>query len=135
MTIYVITGPPAGGKTTWVREHAKPGDITIDYDTLAAALSPGLPDDVAQHPEHVCATAQAARTAAINDATTTAHNHDVYITHAMPSRLALSRYRNHGFEITTIDPGYDECMRRARTHRTPRQLAIVDDWYKRRGLA
>ena len=49
MTVYVITGPPAGGKTTWVRERAKPGDITIDYDTLAQALSPELPSDVAAH--------------------------------------------------------------------------------------
>ena len=59
---------------------------------------------------------------------------DVYIVHAMPDRHAMNRYRKHGFEIVTVDPGYDECMRRAAAQRTPRQQAIVRDWYERRGL-
>lgn len=139
MTVYVVTGPPAAGKSTWVREHAKPGDITIDYDTLAHALSPELPHDVAQQPSHIAAVVMAARSAAMDEAITT-HGYanpidaDVYLVHAMPDRHALNRYRKHGCQIITIDPGYDECMRRAQDQRTPRQVAIVDDWYRRRGL-
>lgn len=140
MTVYVVTGPPAAGKTTWVREHAKPGDITIDYDTLAQALSPDLPSDPLEQPPHAIATIQAARAAAIDDATMDADTwgqdskYDVYLVHAMPDRQALNRYRKCGFDIITIDPGYHECLRRAQTQRTPRQQAIVQDWYQRRGL-
>lgn len=143
MTVYVITGPPAAGKSTWVREHAKPGDITIDYDTLAQALSPELAHDVAEHPAHVVAVVQAARSAALDEIASENVTRqvvgkpetDVYLVHAMPDRHAINRYRKYGFEIITIDPGYHECMHRAMAERTPRQQAIVQDWYERRGLA
>lgn len=142
MTVYVITGPPAAGKTTWIRERAKPGDITIDYDDLVQALSPGLPSDPVEQPPHVVATVLAARTAVINDASMdsdswgTGSRYDVYIVHAMPDRHAMNRYHKYGFEIVTIDPGYDECMRRAlEGGRTPRQQALITDWYERRGLS
>lgn len=136
MTVHIVTGPPAAGKSTWVREHAKPGDITIDYDALAQALSPELPADVADQQPHIVAVIQAARSAAIDEATTGEYQQrDVYIVHAMPDRHAMNRYRRFGFQVTTIDPGYSECMRRAAAERTPRQQAVVDDWYRRRGLA
>lgn len=57
MTVYIITGPPAAGKTTWVRDHAKPGDITIDFDTIAATLSPGLPRDPLDMPTSIAGSA------------------------------------------------------------------------------
>lgn len=133
MTVYVVTGPPAAGKSTWVREHAKVGDITIDYDDLVACLAPGVERDPVAQPAHVAAVVGAARDAAINQAVSDCAHHDVYLVHAMPDRRAMNRYHKHGFEIVTIDPGYDECMRRA-VQRTPRQQAIVHDWYERRGL-
>ena len=135
MTVYVVTGPPAAGKSTWIREHAKPGDITIDYDTLAQALSPGVASDPAEQPEYLTEIVMAARTAAIDEATYDHSGHDVYLVHAMPGRQHLNRYRKHGFEVVTIDPGYDECVRRAGAERTPRQLEQVHEWYERRGLA
>jgi predicted kinase len=30
--LTVVTGPPCAGKTTYVRNNAKPGDIIIDFD-------------------------------------------------------------------------------------------------------
>lgn len=46
--IRLITGPPASGKSTYVREHSRPGDAIIDLDlldgdaTLRAALEESL---------------------------------------------------------------------------------------------
>lgn len=50
---FVVTGLPGAGKTTWVRERAKPGDVVWDIDDVAAAVF-GLPtyprpDDVATY--------------------------------------------------------------------------------------
>lgn len=135
MTVFVITGPPASGKSTWVRERAKLGDITIDYDTLAQALSPGVAGDPAEQPKHVTAVVMAARSAAIDEATDDNTKHDVYLVHSMPARQHLNRYRKYGFELVTIDPGYDVCMARAQSERTPKQVAQVREWYERRGLA
>ena len=39
----VIWGAPCSGKTTYVREHAKAGDVICDYDALYQAIS-GLPE-------------------------------------------------------------------------------------------
>lgn len=36
--ITLVVGPPCGGKTTHVREHAQPGDLVIDWDDIAIAL-------------------------------------------------------------------------------------------------
>lgn len=33
-TVILVTGPPAAGKSTFVRQHAKPGDLILDADEL-----------------------------------------------------------------------------------------------------
>ena len=35
---FVVTGPPGAGKTTWVAQRRKPGDIVWDYDEVAKAV-------------------------------------------------------------------------------------------------
>mgnify|MGYP000977370160 CR=1 FL=1 len=39
---FVVWGAPCSGKTTYVNEHAKAGDVICDYDALYQAIS-GLP--------------------------------------------------------------------------------------------
>ena len=36
---YVIVGPPGCGKTTWVQQHARKGDVVYDLDVLAGVMS------------------------------------------------------------------------------------------------
>lgn len=36
--VYLVCGPPCSGKTTYVREHMKPGDLVVDYDDIARRL-------------------------------------------------------------------------------------------------
>lgn len=123
--LYLITGPPAAGKSTWVRQQVKPGDITIDYDTIAEALGSTGHD----HPDHVKAVTKAARQAAIDTALTLADDHDVYIIHGMPSRPILNRYRLLGARIITIDPGRDVVLARCKRQR-PWQIArAAEEWY------
>lgn len=33
---WLVVGPPAAGKSTWVRQHASEGDVVWDYDVWAA---------------------------------------------------------------------------------------------------
>ena len=103
----MIVGPPAAGKTTWLRDHAKHGDITIDFNEIAAALTPVDPDaKFPEHtfPEHVRMVAQTTRLAAIDAANAFADMVDVYVIHAMPSRAMLAHYDQLGATIVTIDP-------------------------------
>jgi hypothetical protein len=39
MTRVVICGAPGTGKTTWVHEHRKPGDLVWDFDEVAAVVA------------------------------------------------------------------------------------------------
>lgn len=37
--VYIVYGPPMGGKTTYVRNNMQPGDIVVDMDALYSAVS------------------------------------------------------------------------------------------------
>lgn len=36
---YIVCGPPGGGKTTWVGERRRWGDVVVDMDALFAAAT------------------------------------------------------------------------------------------------
>ena len=40
--LTIVCGPPASGKTTYVQQHAAPGDLIIDIDAIVAEMS-GVP--------------------------------------------------------------------------------------------
>jgi predicted kinase len=37
-SVTLVAGPPCAGKTTWVRQHAQPGDLVLDADNIARRL-------------------------------------------------------------------------------------------------
>jgi hypothetical protein len=92
--IHIVTGHICSGKTTFVREHARRGDVIIDMDLLAHAMTT---DDIADHdyPDHVGEIARAARWHAI-DAAVRLHSSgtfDVWIVHAYPEARDYVTYR------------------------------------------
>jgi hypothetical protein len=128
MGLILVTGPPASGKSTWVRSKAKPGDIVIDYDQLANALTaPGAhPYD---HPKVLRNVASRARAAAITEALKHTADVDVYVIHTLPSTEALNRYTEHDAQLITIDPGRDVVMRRIAEQRPPSMRSVAERWY------
>ncbi|AEL98244.1 terminase small subunit [Mycobacterium phage BigNuz] len=128
MTLYLVTGPPASGKTTYVRQHAKPGDLTIDYDALASALT-HTDGPTHKHARHVMAVTKAARQAAIDAAIEHAGEHDVYVIHAMPSQQVINRYLALGAELITVDPGQAVVMARCKAERPWQMQQAAKQWY------
>lgn len=122
----IVTGPPAAGKTTHVREHAQPGDVIIDYDHLANALS-GQDEDNHDHPAHIQAVTKAARQAALDAAIKTSAR--IWLIHAMPSEKQQVEYRARGAEIITIDPGKEVVMKRIKAERPARMAKAAGKWY------
>ena len=53
-----MCGPPASGKSTWVRREAKPGDQIVDFDQICRSLGSRSHHD---HPQHVRQMAKALR--------------------------------------------------------------------------
>lgn len=128
MALYVVLGPPAAGKSTWVREHAKASDIVIDYDVLAQALSgPGA--DAHDHHKAARTVAHQARSSAIAAALNQAGRVDVYIVHSEPRAEARAKYDRHHARYVVVDPGMKIVIERCRTERSPWTLAVAERWY------
>jgi hypothetical protein len=126
--LYVITGPPAAGKSSWIQARAKPTDVVIDLDRIALALAgPGAPQW--QHDETLLAVAHRARFAAIDEAIKHRDKVDVFLIHTMPSAKALARYRRLDAKVVTVDPGRDIVMQRVRDMRHDGMVAVATRWY------
>jgi hypothetical protein len=132
--LIVVTGPPASGKSTWVRAHAKPADIVIDYDVLAQALSgPGASRQA--HSKAAEAVAQRARRAAIEEAKRHIKDTDVYLIHTTPQDKAMAEYRRLSARIVEIDPGKEVVMQRIDSMRRPALRSVATRWYAGRDAA
>lgn len=126
--LYVITGPPAAGKSTWIQARATARDIVIDLDRITLALTgPGAPqwnhDDIASK------IALRARYAAIDEAVKHLDQVDVYLIHTMPSPQARTRYKRLGAEIVTVDPGEAVVRERVAAMRSAAMDRVVSKWY------
>ncbi|MGW1158438.1 AAA family ATPase [Streptomyces sp. NPDC002513] len=132
--LYVITGPPAAGKSTWIDAHAKSTDIVIDLDRITRALTgPGAPA-WNQNPLQL-RVAHRARYAAMHEAFELRDQVDVYLIHTMPSRKALAKYKRLDARIVTVDPGRDIVMQRVEAMRDPEMQRVVTRWYNSRPAA
>lgn len=129
MALYVVQGPPAGGKTTWVRTHARPGDVVVDLDALAAALTVGEPGH--RHEQAVLRCARRAWRVAVDEALACVDTVDVYVVHSMPSDQAMVRYAEHGAHVVTCDPGREVVLARIATERPTEAKAVAGRWYAR----
>jgi len=131
VTLYLVTGPPASGKSTWVKQHAQLGDITIDYDALANVLTPsdGKPHE---HPAHIRAVTKAARQAAMDTALRYRDTVNVYVIHSTPSAKMLALYDRLGAQVITIDPGRDVVLERCRRERPWQMEQVAKRWYEDR---
>jgi hypothetical protein len=127
--LYLVTGPPAAGKSTWVRERAKHGDITIDFDALAGSLTP-KGDQAHLYPEHVRTVTKAARKAAVDSAVQFARAVNVYVIHSTPTPGQVRHLERLGAETVTIDPGQDIVLERCRRERPAHMLEVARQWYE-----
>lgn len=119
--IRVITGHICAGKSTHVRERARPSDVVIDFDRIALAISP----EGAQHHEytpHVHEIARAARWCAI-EAAVLKHRgggFDVWIIHAYPEARDLATYARIGATMQAIEAPASVLRARALAERPSR---------------
>ncbi|MER8004977.1 AAA family ATPase [Streptomyces sp. NPDC094149] len=129
--LYVVTGPPAAGKSSWIQSHATARDIVIDLDLITRALSgPGAPT-WNQDPLQL-RVAHRARYAAMDEAFTLCDKTDVYLIHTMPSPKALAKYKRLEARIVTVDPGREIVMQRIEAMRDADMQRVASRWYRRR---
>lgn len=122
--ITVVTGPPCSGKSTYVRTHARPGDVIIDFDTMAQAFGSPTPHDHSQATRHVTIMARRAAIAAAVTVTAV----DVWIVDCNISRERLTAYQRVGARIVGLDVDKAELHRRAGAERPSLWHRLIDEW-------
>lgn len=128
--ITVVIGPPAAGKSSYVREHRKDGDLVLDFDVLAQALG-----SVERHdaPPPIKTATYRARQAVIDLVLDEGLDCDSWIIHSSPSDGQMERYEAAGAAVVLVDPGIDEALARATADGRPEWTEYaIRDWYRNR---
>jgi len=125
--ITVITGPPCSGKTTYARQHAKPGDLIIDFDEIAQAL--GSPS-THEHPPHIREVTAAAWAQAIRRAIEL--RKPAWIIDSRPKPDRMERYRAARATIVPLSATADILHQRATDAGRPVIVhKQIDEWFTR----
>ena len=123
--IHVILGAPCSGKSTYVREHAKSGDVIVDFDAIARALGAEghLPDgDIKQ-------AAFEARKSVIDYCIKSGC--ESWIIHTSPTDDQREAYEKAGAEFVEMETDLETCLARAETdNRPPGTEQIIRDYYE-----
>lgn len=128
MTLYVVTGAPCAGKSTWVRERAKTGDIVVDLDRIALAITAeGTPHH--EYPAHVRKAAMVVRKTVVAIAVAYGRRGTSYVIHSKPSERALKQYARAGAVVVNIHAPMHVLIARAKAERPPRIVAMLATWF------
>lgn len=136
--IWIVTGPPCSGKSTYIRENAKAKDIIIDMDRIALALTveDALPFE---YDDKVRRIARSARQAAVREAINLAQGErytNTWIIHTDPSPDQRMSYRAANARFMEFDPGKEVCLERLKSRPVQNQKIahqVIEDFYAKRG--
>ena len=128
MTLYVITGPPCVGKSTWVRERAQTGDMIVDLDRLALAITAEHTPHH-QYPAHIRKAAIQVRKTAVALALGYSRSGTSYIIHAKPTDKANRTYAKHQARIIELHAPWPVLVQRAKAERPPHIWQTLATWW------
>ena len=135
--ITVVTGPPCGGKSTFIRSNAKPGDIVVDMDRIALALSVEGTAPF-EYDLRVRDVAKAARYAAVKQALIVGQGErrlGVWIIDTDPSADMRRFYRSYNCQFEEVNPGRDVCLERLKARPVANhQIAtkVIEEYFAKR---
>lgn len=127
--IHIVLGPPCAGKSTYIREHAKAGDLRVDFDLIAQTLGAGSSHEA----EGIVKEAAFAARDAIIKVALKNPEAESWIIHTSPNADQMNAYKNAGAEIIELDPGIEVCLERALADERPqRNIDAIHAWYSAR---
>ena len=123
--IHVVIGAPCAGKSTYVRENAKSGDVIVDFDAIARALGANghLPDgDIKQ-------AAFEARKSVIDYCIKS--DCEAWIIHTSPTDEQREAYEKANAFFIELDTDMETCLQRARDDNRPDGTEqIIRDYFE-----
>lgn len=129
--IAIVSGPPCSGKTTYVQQHAKPGDTVIDIDDIARTLDPSYVHWAKDVDRALLNRSIRVRNAMLGSLARAKHGKAWFIVSA-PTQAERDWWQSKlGGEVILLHPGVEECKRRAVARGTPIAIDGVDKWERK----
>ena len=129
MTIHVVMGPPASGKSTFVEQNAPPGVPRFDFTNVASTVA-GI-DLAHDSPQPVMDVVLAMRRGLMGwalDPETQVE--ELWLVNARPSDNTIAAFAAAGAVFHVLDPGEDECIARAQREGYPDgTVERIQQWY------
>lgn len=123
--IHIIIGAPCSGKSTYVSEHRKAGDVVVDFDKLASAFGS---DDSHEATDDIKAVTFTARDAAISEICE--RKCEAWIIHTKPTDAQREMYDAADAEYIEMDTDMQTCLERAeRDGRPQRTFDGIRDYF------
>jgi predicted ABC-type ATPase len=124
--INIVSGPPCGGKSTFVDEHRNSNDVVVDLDRIAVAFGSNSQNLSSGDIKKI---AFLARDSAIKAITERQIFSDAWIIDSSPDNSKVEQYREIGCNFYLVDPGQDVCKERAK-NRPLGTVDLIDSWYE-----
>lgn len=128
MTLYVITGPPCVGKSTYAQTHAKPGDMVIDLDRIALSIA-AEGTEHHSYPIAIRNTARLMRKAAIPAAVGHAKKADSYLIDSKPGTRSRMIYKKNGAVFVELSAPLATLVERCRKERPAWVMQTLMTWW------
>lgn len=126
--LEIVCGPPCSGKSTYVAERASDADLVIDLDSIMARISPGYRHWSGPLDPELLNRAVRVRNALLGSLQRLSKCRAWFIVSAAsPGERQWWRSKLAG-EVVLLQPGWDECRRRALARGTPGALVGIDRW-------
>lgn len=129
--IIIVWGPPAAGKSTYIREHATEEDVIVDLDKIKQAICV-FPKSEA--PDQLLQTCLLLKETLINEIKNNrVYAKTAYIAEGLPREKDRKKYLDMGVKMVGIIPPKEECIKRAmlddeRINKN-HQIQIIEKWF------
>lgn len=126
--VYLVYGSPCSGKSTYIKEHKKHGDIVCDVDRLYSAISLDEEHYTELYAQEVASKLNEALLDIVRNRD--GHWKDAYVVSIANTheKVKLAKERVNADECIFIDTSFEVCMERAKERPFYFQW-IIEEWF------
>jgi predicted kinase len=126
--IYIIYGAPCSGKSTYIKNHAKEGDLICDVDLIYSAISVDQPHEADLYIHEIALKLKECLFDIIENRA--GKWNDVYITSIANNDKDLQalKERVNADKLILIDTPYEECIKRS-FERPDYFKLLINEWF------
>ena len=126
--VYLIIGSPCSGKSTYIKEHMKRGDLVCDVDLIYGAISGQLPHDAELYTHEVACDLFRHLIDIIRDRKGGWKDAYVVSIANTDEKVQKEKDRINADEVIYMNTSYEVCMERAKD-RPPYFAWLIQDWF------